>query len=384
MQAIKEKEEKEKEEEEEEAQDRSLEVKRGLEFLLRHFSSKPPLFPRNIARGTTKRSQFDVDSIDKAMLHYRASHWEDLRVSAFRIGQTNPDLIFIDVDDVDDGHTLVVVDVLPQILRNIDRRIGGHPTVIRSGRGYHIIQPINCPKPLEEIKELAVLEAETSKVFLQFAPRYLSSNKSDLSHHPSLESCLLRVPGSINSKNGAEVRVIQEWDGYRPHYGQLFDCFRDYLLDKQQQRRSRRLKNNNNNDDDERKRTASSSQLSSSIEWIDKLLQTAASDNRKRLIFWVLAPYLINIRGLDYNKAFDILESWVDVCASVRRLEPSRSDFRFRIKDSLQAAIRDKRMPTRFETFKEYYPEVFKQIWWWWTPQEYATTGGGRCSGEGI
>jgi hypothetical protein len=60
---------------------------------------------------------------------------------------------------------------LTTTLKNIEKEIGGHPTVLWSGRGYHIIQPICCPIPLDEIKELAALEPYTSNKYLQFVER---------------------------------------------------------------------------------------------------------------------------------------------------------------------------------------------------------------------
>lgn len=39
---------------------------------------------------------------------------------------------------------------------------------------------------------------------------------SDPNHLPSIKSCLVRVPGTINSKNGEAVRIVQKWDGNRP------------------------------------------------------------------------------------------------------------------------------------------------------------------------
>lgn len=52
------------------------------------------------------------------------------------------------------------------------------------------------------------------------------------------------------------------------------------------------------------------------------MLQTGIEDGRKSLIFWVLAPYLITVKGLDHNKAYDMIETWLDKCDDVRRLEP--------------------------------------------------------------
>ena len=52
--------------------------------------------------------------------------------------------------------------------------------------------------------------------FLRFAKTHLSNDKADKNNFPGLKSCLLRVPNSINSKYNTKVKVVQEWNGYRP------------------------------------------------------------------------------------------------------------------------------------------------------------------------
>jgi hypothetical protein len=136
----------------------------GLEFILGHFSK--PLFPRNIMRGGTRRGQFDVDGKDRAIFEYHAALWEDCRVSAFGLNQTNPDLIFIELDASNFASMRALKAALTATLKNIEKKLAGaHPTVNWSGRGYHVVQPIRCPQPLEEIhnKELTTLEPETSR-----------------------------------------------------------------------------------------------------------------------------------------------------------------------------------------------------------------------------
>lgn len=43
---------------------------------------------------------------------------------------------------------------------------------------------------------------------------------------------MLRIPGSINSKNGQRVKVLQKWDGQRSYMNWILRDFRDYLIDK--------------------------------------------------------------------------------------------------------------------------------------------------------
>ena len=68
---------------------------------------------------------------------------------------------------------------------------------------------------------------------MRFAKDYLSNCKADKQNNPSFKSCLLRIPGSINSKYDTKVKIIQKWNGIRPHITREFiEEFRTYLLQK--------------------------------------------------------------------------------------------------------------------------------------------------------
>ncbi|MGN6631557.1 MAG: hypothetical protein ACTHKP_04885, partial [Nitrososphaeraceae archaeon] len=43
-----------------------------------------------------------------------------------------------------------------------------------------------------------------------------TNKKGEPQHNPSVNSCLVRIPGTINSKCGQEVKIVQRWDGQRP------------------------------------------------------------------------------------------------------------------------------------------------------------------------
>ena len=100
----------------------------------------------------------------------------------------------------------------------------------------------------------------------------------------------------------------------------------------------------------------------SDIWWIDRLLSIGVEDHRKDLLYWVLASYLITVRKIDYDKPTHILDGWLDRCNDVRRLEPGSTYFRHRIRYCLDTAESKERLPIRFETFQEYYPEVCERL----------------------
>jgi hypothetical protein len=70
--------------------------------------------------------------------------------------------------------------------------------VLWTGNGFHIYQPIDA-LILEEFMQFEEFENPSLK-FIRFAEFSLTSGKSDPSHNPSFNSCMIRIPGSYNSK----------------------------------------------------------------------------------------------------------------------------------------------------------------------------------------
>jgi hypothetical protein len=67
-----------------------------------------------------------------------------------------------------------------------------------------------------------------------------------------------------------------------------------------------------------------------------------------------------NIVGID--KAYAVIEEWMYKCSDVKRLEPSLTDFRYRIRYCLKTAENQERRPIRFETFREFYPDLYAKL----------------------
>ena len=96
-------------------------------------------------------------------------------------------------------------------------------TVLWIGIGYHIYQPIDSIQRSENMEDFQEF-GKPDNGFLRFEIDSLSNGYADKSNHPSLESCLLSLPGSSNSKcigNGlsveeSKVKILQVWDGQRP------------------------------------------------------------------------------------------------------------------------------------------------------------------------
>jgi Primase X len=341
-----------------------LRVESGLAFILGHFSE--PLFPRKVATAATalsKKYQDRVDDKDRAMLYYRAAPlYEDCRINAFGLNQTNPDLIFFDLDTEDFASVRSLNLALTSILKTIEEKIGGHPTVIWSGRGYHIIQPIDCSINLDDVKEFAELTYDVSNKFLQFAERYLSNGKCDSSNNPATRSCLLRIPGSLNSKCkaagiDAEVKVLREWDGHRPDYRLLMGSFYAHLVGLEAQRQNYR------HTTEQRENKSSGIPNDHSIEWIERLLQTPIEDCRQNdAVSLIIAPYLINVKHLDADEAYDIIMEWLDKCEQLRPLSLSRHEVDRRVEQAIYNSQRSGIRNMRISTLKDRNPWLHDKL----------------------
>ena len=331
----------------------------GLNFILNHFEE--PLFPRTISTYRSEGRQFEVFSKEEMIKAFEQSDFLDCRVNAYRsyteykgINRQAPNFIFIDLDrstfTTERAHRMA----LTATLKNIKEKLfDANPTVLWTGNGYHIYQPIEA-FVLEEEEVFNEFD-QPSKVFLKFAEQYLSNNKSDPSHNPSFKSCMIRIPGSFNSKcilegKDPEVRIIQRWDGQlRPKINLLLGSFHAYLVDQRikELQRQKELKvkyqiRMKKNDNDTSSRTT--------IPWIELLLETPIEDYRKNAISLILAPYLINVKKLPYDDAFNIIKDWLNKCDSIKRLD---SNFNYRIKYALENTIKKGYLPMKLETLKE-------------------------------
>ena len=162
---------------------------------------------------------------------FKQSNYLDCRINAYSkhdiIG--DPNFLFIDIDCTSE---VLLNDVLAGKLRSIE----AYPTVLFTGSGYHLYQPIDCTCIRLDKFEIFSKFAEPSRQFLRFAERYLSDDKCDPNHNPSFKSCMVRIPGSINSKNNLQVRIVQYWDNERPDIRLLLGSFYAWLLTEDQKR----------------------------------------------------------------------------------------------------------------------------------------------------
>jgi Primase X len=296
---------------------------KGLNFILSHLFQ--PVWPRTVSTNATGGRQVIVNSREEALTYFKAANCLDCRISAYPywrsstlsdfVGIKNtipPNFIMIDLDLSNfNGEPNIIKGTLRKTLYRINHLLSIRPSVIGSGNGYHVYIPISAVV-LEDIKEFAGIEQVSTK-FLRFAEWYLSSGKSDPAHNStvSLNNCMLRIPGTYNSKKNAVVKIIRKWDNNRPEITLLLGSFCAYLKD--QKLKEQRVPQQN----------ASSMTLSfaESIPWIDRLLQTAVPNGRKYCIWRILVPYLVNRKHLSTEQSTSKIMNWLNECAQVARLD---------------------------------------------------------------
>jgi hypothetical protein len=331
----------------------------GIDFILNHL--KEPLFPRTISTYRSEGRQFEVFSKEEVIKAFEQSDFLDCRVNAYPsyteykgINRQAPNFLFIDLDsftfDTERSHRLALTNTLGNIKEKLSE---AYPTVLWSGNGYHIYQPIEA-FVLEEEEAFSRNEFDQpSKAFLKFAEQYLSNNKSDSSHNPSFKSCMIRIPGTFNYKcilqgKDPEVRIMQKWNGYRPRINLLLGSFHAYLVD-QKKKKTKELQRQKEIKQKYHTRNNNHPPITV-IPWIEILLQTPIPDYRKNTLSLILAPYMINVKKLSYDDAFDVIADWLNRCNSIKRLD---SNFNYRIKYALENSMKNGYLPMKFETLKE-------------------------------
>ena len=221
----------------------------NIDFIIRHFQE--PVWPTTLSTKTTEGRQVLVFNKEDAIQTFKQSNFLDCRINAYPdytgfgdINRQAPNFIFIDLDlsifkCIEELNTF-----LKKVLRKIGLILGVNPTVLWSGNGYHIYLPVEA-FPLEQEVLFSKFD-QPSKAFLKFAELHLTNYKSDPLHNPTFKSCMIRIPGSYNSKcvarnnnivnSSTEVRIIQRWDGVRPKFNALLYDFNLWLADREVKR----------------------------------------------------------------------------------------------------------------------------------------------------
>jgi hypothetical protein len=344
-------------------------IRGNLEFIISHLQE--PTFPRKIM---TKDLGYQVEIFNKqqALDYFKSSRYEDSRINAYPsftnyhgINITPISFLMVDLDLKDFGNlkkkeTKLLERALSKTLQNIKESIDGNPTVLWTGNGYHIYQPVS-EFLLEEYETFydftKYLDKDLTSLFIQFAEEYFTDYTADRLHNPTVKSCLLRVPGSLNSKcidkeQDTEVKIIQKWDGKRPSIQPLLRDFRRWVIQKRiddfeeikkQEKKHRRFEIVVSQDQENKDRI-------NKIKWIENgILENTLPDHRKYIIWRVLSPYLLNVKKLPKEEAYFLIKDWLDKCD---KLEKLNFNAKVKIKEGLKGASKGY-YPISLEKLKE-------------------------------
>ena len=266
----------------------------------------------------------------------------------------------VDLDLKDFVSRFALEKELARCLKRIEKTIASYPTVLWTGNGYHIPGALEG-KDLENVPFLISLKKyfchNLTSLFMQFTERYFAK-KCDKNHISTVQSCLTRVPATLNTKHTVndtfqEVRVIQRWDGVRANLNCLIRPFRTYLVDK----KIKILDLETKFCGSARK---SYSIIPYQIQWIERLLQTSIWDFRKNAVSLILAPYLINTKKLSYEESYRIIMNWLQVKCSA--LCPLNFNARHIVKYSLNYAKKNGYKPMSLETLKQRNSELIHTL----------------------
>jgi hypothetical protein len=92
--------------------------------------------------------------------------------------------------------------------------------------------------------------------------------------------------------------------------------------------------------------------------YVEDLLQHPVSDGRHRLVWLVLAPYLVNVKKLDDEQAIEKIRAFVAVAGE-------SSELRRFVEYNVRRARRNGLLPPRFSTLKTEHPDIY-----WLLPKE--------------
>jgi hypothetical protein len=85
-------------------------------------------------------------------------------------------------------------------------------------------------------------------------------------------------------------------------------------------------------------------------------LKTPIPDHRKYCIWRILAPYLINVKHLSFDEAFDIIDKWLDRCNNLEKVD---FDSDTKIDDCLNGAVNKAYLPISLDN-PEKEPKTLK------------------------
>jgi hypothetical protein len=322
--------------------------------------------------------QVEIFNKQEALDHFKSSRYEDCRINAYPsyteylgINRTPISFLVVDLDLKDFSTKQKLLErALNKTLVKINKEsIGGNPTVLWTGNGYHIYQPVSgfLLEEYETFYEFTkYLDKDLTSLFIQYAEEFFTDYTADYLHKPTIKSCLLRIPGSLNSKRivkkqDAEVKIIQKWDNARPSVLPLLLDFRRWLIQKriddieelkEQEKRHARFQIITSQNQEYKNRMHK-------IKWIENgILEHPLPDHRKYIIWRILSPYLLNVKKLSREESYSVINDWLEKCS---RLERLNFNSKLKIKEGLKGASKGY-YPISLEKLKEENKELYDTV----------------------
>ena len=349
-------------------------IEEGLDLILSHL--EPPYFPRRISTYLTSKNppwQITVNSRDEAIARFNQSNLWDCRISAYKypvptvrgINAQYPNFVMPDLDRRDFKTYKSLLECLQQTLENFKTKLhGASPTVLWSGGGFHLPQPLDADVVLE-MESIFAKFNEPSKNLMRYIEREMTNNKADSGHSntTSFGNCMVRIPGSFNTKyirfnkTQSEVKIVQRWNGHRPDIKWLL---KDYWVYLTQEKNNEILSTSHMDQKRLRSRWRNGidpNQHQKQTEWIESLYHKPIDDCRYYCIWRIFVPYFINNRMLSQSETFNLIKNWLDRCSLIKRLS-------FNARNSINHALRTVRhfLPISLFDLKVERPILYAQL----------------------
>lgn len=360
--------------------DRMFKVSDGIDLLIDQFvmSEQQYLFPRMMAAGD--KFGIWVNSKQEILSNCIKANFLDCRLNAYaRIpdrdiaeGYIVPNHLFSDIDKsnfINRKTGELKERELKNSVKSTRERIietfNTEPTILYTGGGYHFYVVVSMPQ-LNRYADLMdickPLGWEISREFLRFSEIYMTNSKNDSRHSDtlSMNSALLRIPFTLNSKYGTEdneVKIIQKYKGIGTVPRWYLVKFKTYLVDKQQQYENKRIARlkamhrviEQRYNYEKVYGFNYNQHMLNRYAWIEKLLASPISENRYFCIWRIIAPYLVKIKQLTPEESERQIRQWLYQCNEIKRV----INFEKKLKDGLMAAAGREYNPISFKTLEE-------------------------------
>ncbi len=240
------------------------------------------------------------------------------------------------------------------VVEYLEKEYSAKPRVYFSGnRSFHVYADfltLIVDRPMERLKAL------TSRIATESRVRFID-------YQIYTERHLIRIPYTINEKSQhLAIGIDPSWD---------MEKIAKYSIKGPEEFPIRRIEYSNEIRkavkeiklrEPETRGSYRASSSGSSVEWIERLLQHPIPDGRHRILWHVIAPYLMNVKGLDLDQAFEVARDYFMKCNQLNPLSPSVSQFERTVRYHLKYAQSKQSKPQKLETIRERDPQLYELI----------------------